>query len=117
MPNIRVFRCTALPDDLDESDSVPRSHEHTRMLLDAYTLKELWDEYGVVGDLVVSAAALVLNISAMSLTSTCATAVHGRLPSRRYSRALVARPSPSGHQGNIQGSPRRVDTGVHHEEI
>ncbi|KAF5329901.1 hypothetical protein D9758_018701 [Tetrapyrgos nigripes] len=45
-------RCTALPDDLD---SVPgrRSHEHTDSLFagEGCSLKELWDDYGIVADL------------------------------------------------------------------
>ncbi|KAF5343292.1 hypothetical protein D9758_016490 [Tetrapyrgos nigripes] len=45
-------RCTAPPDDLD---SVPgrRSHEHTDSLFagEGCSLKELWDDYGIVTDL------------------------------------------------------------------
>ncbi|KAF5314796.1 hypothetical protein D9758_018852 [Tetrapyrgos nigripes] len=45
-------RCTSPPDNLD-SDEGRRSHEHTASLLegDGCTLKELWDDYGIVGDL------------------------------------------------------------------
>ncbi len=47
----------APPDDLDTDGplQVPRSHNHTHTLLDsgAFSLKELWDDYGIVGDLVV----------------------------------------------------------------
>ncbi|KAF8223510.1 hypothetical protein L208DRAFT_1316457 [Tricholoma matsutake] len=43
-------RCTAPSDDLDRP-SVHRSHQHTDTLLDTCTLKELWEEYGIVGDL------------------------------------------------------------------
>ena len=45
-------RCTADADNLD-APAGQRSHEHTDTLLEALTLKELWDEYGIVGDLLV----------------------------------------------------------------
>lgn len=49
-------RCTALPTDLDNDQSaIPRSHEHTALLREAYEdqLKTLWEGYGIVGDLIV----------------------------------------------------------------
>jgi Plavaka transposase len=45
--------CTASPDNLDEP-SGRRSHEHTDVLLEACSLHELWDNYGIVGDVIVS---------------------------------------------------------------
>jgi hypothetical protein len=39
--------------DLDRP-SVDRSHEHTDALMEGFTLKELWDDFGIVGDLVGS---------------------------------------------------------------
>lgn len=50
-------RCTALPDDLD-GKAGPRSHQHTEALLAEYDLKMLWNDYGIVGDLVVSLSAV-----------------------------------------------------------
>ncbi|KAG6819225.1 hypothetical protein H0H93_014068, partial [Arthromyces matolae] len=44
-------KCTAPPDDLDAGDAVPRCHEHTARLLSECSIKELWDDYGIVGDL------------------------------------------------------------------
>ena len=44
--------CTANADNLD-APAGWQSHEHTDMLLEALTLKELWHEYGIVGDLLV----------------------------------------------------------------
>ncbi|KAF5365298.1 hypothetical protein D9758_005472 [Tetrapyrgos nigripes] len=46
-------RCTAPPDDLDGGGGLPRSHEHTDVLSEGegVTLKELWDDYGIVADL------------------------------------------------------------------
>ena len=47
----------APPDDLDTDGplKVLRSHNHTHKLLESgtFSLKELWDDYGIVGDLVV----------------------------------------------------------------
>lgn len=47
-------RCTAIPSDLDTGQAPRRSHEHTEALLNVMTARRLWDDYGVVGDLVVS---------------------------------------------------------------
>ncbi|KAG6851638.1 hypothetical protein C0991_007416, partial [Blastosporella zonata] len=44
-------KCTALPNNLDEGDAVPRRHNHTAALLSECLMKELWDDYGTVGDL------------------------------------------------------------------
>lgn len=53
---IRV-RCTAPSDGLDSDEYPRRSHEHTRALLNAFDPRTLWDEYGVVSDVIVSASA------------------------------------------------------------
>jgi len=49
------LRCTALNTDLDGSDSVQRSHEHTQALYDMFdgNTKELSEGYGVVADITV----------------------------------------------------------------
>ncbi|GBE89318.1 predicted protein [Sparassis crispa] len=44
-------RCTSHSENLD-ADAPRRSHTHTSALLDVFDLKTLWDDYGVVGDLV-----------------------------------------------------------------
>lgn len=47
-------RCTAPSTDLDGDAGCPRSHIHTDTLLSGeLELKELWDDYGIVGDLLV----------------------------------------------------------------
>uniref|UniRef100_A0A8H8CQQ1 C2H2-type domain-containing protein n=1 Tax=Psilocybe cubensis TaxID=181762 RepID=A0A8H8CQQ1_PSICU len=43
-------KCTSHPDDLD-APSPRRSQMHTKALVDGCTLIELWDDYGIVGDL------------------------------------------------------------------
>ncbi|KAI0072467.1 hypothetical protein K474DRAFT_1686626 [Panus rudis PR-1116 ss-1] len=47
-------RCTAVPEDLDGSDSTRRSHKLTDVLITAYDgkLKPLWEDYGIVADVV-----------------------------------------------------------------
>lgn len=51
-PDVLSVRCTAPFNDLD-SGCGRRSHELTRTLLDAFDLKTLWEDYGVIGDIVV----------------------------------------------------------------
>ncbi|KAH9849164.1 hypothetical protein C2E23DRAFT_737876 [Lenzites betulinus] len=47
-------KCTSHRTALDQGDLPWRCHAHTQALLQALDLKVLWDEYGIVGDLVVS---------------------------------------------------------------
>ena len=49
-----MSRCTAQASGLDDEICGRRSHEHTDMLVEAFELGTLWDEYGLVGDVVVS---------------------------------------------------------------
>ncbi|KAH9965583.1 hypothetical protein BJV74DRAFT_869979 [Russula compacta] len=44
-------KCTAPADNLD-AESGRRSHAHTDALLEQYSLKILWDDYGIVGDII-----------------------------------------------------------------
>lgn len=48
------FRCTAPPNNLDSGRHVRRSEAHTELVVEAFELGTLWDEYGLVGDIVVS---------------------------------------------------------------
>ncbi|KAG6808287.1 hypothetical protein H0H92_004641 [Tricholoma furcatifolium] len=45
-------KCTAPPNDLDGPIKTRRTHEHTAKLMEQCSMKELWDNYGIVGDLV-----------------------------------------------------------------
>lgn len=47
------FRCTAPAADFDSGQHVRRSQAHTELLVEAFELGELWDEYGLVGDVAV----------------------------------------------------------------
>ena len=51
---LTTTRCTATPDNL-EGESIPRCREHTEELVRLFELDVLWDEYGLVGDIVVGA--------------------------------------------------------------
>ena len=46
-------RCTADRKNLD-GGGVRRSHEHTQLLMDTFSVKTLWDDHGVVPDILVS---------------------------------------------------------------
>ncbi|KAG1796926.1 uncharacterized protein HD556DRAFT_1441101 [Suillus plorans] len=45
-------KCTAPADNLNEGMYGRRSHEHTDVLVEEFELGVLWDEYGLVGDIV-----------------------------------------------------------------
>ena len=47
-------RCTASSKDLDGGQSIRRSSTHTDMLGKEFELGVLWDEYGIVGDIIVN---------------------------------------------------------------
>jgi hypothetical protein len=47
-------RCTAPPHDFEGKGYVRRSRDHTEALVEGLELGILWDEYGLVGDIVVS---------------------------------------------------------------
>jgi hypothetical protein len=46
-------RCTAPANDLDSGQYVCRSQAHAELLVEEFELGMLWDEYGLVGDIVV----------------------------------------------------------------
>lgn len=48
-----LSRCTAPADGLDEGTYGRRSRDHTEMLVEEFELGVLWDEYGLIGDVVV----------------------------------------------------------------
>ena len=61
-------RCTAPADNLNGGWHPPRSKEHTEIISAKFELGQLWDEYGLVGDIVVSTVLhhLVHSISYLS---------------------------------------------------
>jgi hypothetical protein len=46
-------RCTAPYDNLDSGHHTRRSQAHTELLAEKFELGILWNEYGVVGDIIV----------------------------------------------------------------
>ena len=49
------IRCTAHRKNLDGKDDVcPRHHTHTKVLLETFSSKVLWKEYGIIDDILVS---------------------------------------------------------------
>ena len=52
VPDLVVIRCTAHQNDLDGGGG-RRSRDHTELLVSELELGVLWDEYGLVGDIVV----------------------------------------------------------------
>jgi hypothetical protein len=48
-----LFRCTAPSNNLDSGHHVRRSKGHAEILGEEFELGMLWDEYGLVGDIVV----------------------------------------------------------------
>jgi hypothetical protein len=48
------------PADNLDAEAGRRSHVHTMALLEQYRLKILWDDYGIVGDIIVSCILLTV---------------------------------------------------------
>ena len=42
-----------MSNNLDEPNAIPRSREHAEYCIHTFILAELWDQYGIVGDLTV----------------------------------------------------------------
>jgi len=58
----KPFRCTAPAKDLDSGQYGRRSQAHAEVLVEEFELGMLWDEYGLVGDIVVRHLFLVPHI-------------------------------------------------------
>jgi hypothetical protein len=54
IPPTNAFRCTAPGTDLDSGQHGRRSQKHTELLVKMFELGDLWDQYGLVGDVIVS---------------------------------------------------------------
>ena len=69
------FRCTAPAKDLDSGHHVHHSQAHTELLVEEFELGMLWDEYGLVGNIVVcSSVPLIFN--AVYLSECLFLAIH-----------------------------------------
>ena len=49
-----LYRCTTPAKDLDSGQHGHHSQVHAELLVEEFELGMLWDEYGLVGDIVVS---------------------------------------------------------------
>ena len=88
-------RCTAPSRDLDGHRCLHRSRAHTDMLVREFELGTLWDEYGIIGDIIVSnvlPCSYIINIYLWTHFS----AIHERLSSSRYTRTSLTRSAASG---------------------
>jgi hypothetical protein len=54
LTHLLYFRCTARSKDLD-GDGFRRSQEWTELLVDSFPRGVIWDDYGIVADVIVSA--------------------------------------------------------------
>ena len=54
-----LSRCTAPAVDLDSERHPPRSKEHTDLISVEFELGQLWDEYGIVGDVEVTTRLII----------------------------------------------------------
>jgi hypothetical protein len=50
---VGLFRCDAHWKDLDNGDAGRRAHQHTEALFEAVGKKSLWDDYGIISDIMV----------------------------------------------------------------
>ena len=48
-----IDRCDAHWSNLDNSDAGRRAHQHTEALFEAVGKKSLWDDYGIISDILV----------------------------------------------------------------
>ena len=60
-----IPRCLTPPSDLDQYPINPQSKEHTATVIQNLELGEVWDEYGLIGDVVVRVNSL--NVVVVSL--------------------------------------------------
>lgn len=50
-----VIRCTAKDSDLEEDTGIAFRHrKHSEVLIQEFSIAKLWDEWGLVGDIIVS---------------------------------------------------------------
>jgi hypothetical protein len=60
---LAAFRCLAHSKNLDDARQFckPRSQGHTEALMEGLELRELWEEYGLVGDVVVRLVSIYIS--------------------------------------------------------
>ena len=109
-PSAIQLRCTAPQHDLEGVLKGPRSHLHTETLMHSgtITLRELWDDYGIVGDILVSDSSNSGAVSGLDLL-----AIYISFPACRHSRSPDSGSLTSAHQRHIQGPRRHLGRTAH----
>ena len=59
--------CTSPPSDLDRSNPILRSKEHTHACKSAFNSKTVWENYGIVDDVIVSHQSIRLTFSDLTI--------------------------------------------------
>ena len=95
----QVFRCNAHWKDLDHGDAGRRAHRHTEALFEAVGKNSLWDDYGIISDIMVRF--FIFPKFGIKIVST---AFYIWISACGYPWTLVARPPSSSYQGHIQRS-------------
>ena len=47
------YRCTVKDSDLEAPGATYRHREHSDILIEEFSIAQLWDEWGLVGDIIV----------------------------------------------------------------
>jgi hypothetical protein len=102
-------RCTAPVNNLDSGWHVRCSQAHAELLVEEFELGMLWDEYGLVGDIVVR---LWLSIVAGSLNFSF-LAIHYLFPQSQYQRTFVTQPPTPANQRCLQGPSCHMGEQLH----
>ena len=93
-------RCTAPSRDLDGHQHLRQSCTHTEMLGEEFELGVLWDEYGIVGDVIVNFPYNYISITTYFFTFL---AIYKCFSTSRYSWASLTWYTSLIDKGNIQG--------------
>ena len=91
-----LYRCTTPAKDLDSGQYGHRSQVHAELLVEEFELGMLWDEYGLVRDIVVSY--LFLAPLHVCLWLLFFSAIHKWFSQSRYQWAAVSWPITSADQ-------------------
>lgn len=115
-----LSRCTAPADGLDDEKCGRHFHEHTDLLVEEFELGALWDEYGIVGDVVVSAIPsyyLVATLWKVAYSLVWFTAIYQLFPLSRHPWAAITWHSTSADQGSIQRSYSDLGAWLHKSTV
>jgi len=110
-----IHRCRAPRDNLDiVPDQGWHSHEHTDLLVKTLELGVLWDEFGIVGNVIVSPVYKVPHLR----HSYSFLAIFKQFPESGHTWTNRTGPSPPNHQRYIQGPPHWLGQRIsfHHSQ-